>query len=61
MTFPQSLTGGNGDFGVQIMRPAIVNGTVALDLTAQAVVVNTNSFGRTYLLQSSFQLIDGFY
>jgi hypothetical protein len=61
MTIPQSLTGGNGGFGVEITRPPIVNGTVELDMIAQAIVVDPASFGRTYLLQTSFQLTDGFY
>lgn len=61
MTVPPSLTGGNGGFGVEIMRPPIVNGTVVLNVVAQAVVVNADSFGRTYLLDASFGLTDGFY
>ena len=61
MTLPQPLTGGNGAFGVEIMRPPVVNGTVVLNIIAQAIVVNSNSFGRTYLLIASFELTDGFY
>ena len=61
ITIPQSLTGGNGDFGVEIIRPPIVNGTIVLKMVAQAIIVNSNSFGRTYLLQASFELTDGFY
>ena len=61
MTIPQSLTGRNGNFGVEIMRPPVVNGTVVLNMIAQAIVVSANSFGRTYLLETSFELTDGFY